>query len=407
MANTGKQSWRLNDALIVLYFCISLGLNNGFILGGLTAFDQGFLERLDITVAQLKLRDSITLATVGVFAFVTGILVDKLGALRVLILGHALLSASFLILSYAQSIETIYAAQALLGICQLCSGYLVCVIAVSRLLSTGVGLAIGFMMASTSLANGLLPGINTTLIGAVGAQATLQLTALCGLLLILGAVLVMGRKSKVRQDHSDAALQGGPTLGEAVRRADFWAVIILACTSFFVFLGLVTNLPLYAAAPPLNDIGLSSRFFVALFVVSLIAQSVAGWVADRYSLRPIHMAGLLIMLAASIGLALSQTGDSAFVWLLAMGLGWGFNYVFVQISIPARFGGAHLGKIFGIIVVAEALAGAAGPVIFGRSLDLNGNYQSILMISAGLLAMSTAAAALLHRPIQPSLAPAV
>ncbi|MEM1021602.1 MAG: hypothetical protein AAGJ09_14055, partial [Pseudomonadota bacterium] len=115
MANTGKQSWRLNDALIVLYFCISLGLNNGFILGGLTAFDQGFLERLDITVAQLKLRDSITLATVGVFAFVTGILVDKLGALRVLILGHALLSASFLILSYAQSIETIYAAQALLG----------------------------------------------------------------------------------------------------------------------------------------------------------------------------------------------------------------------------------------------------------------------------------------------------
>ncbi|MEO0410626.1 MAG: MFS transporter [Pseudomonadota bacterium] len=399
MNSADQAQSRMVQVLIVAYFCISLGLNNGFILGGLTAFDQGFLEQLNVSVAELKLRDTVTLAVTGVFAFLTGALVDKLGALRVLIIGHILFMTAFGLLSQAGNINTIYGAQAILGICQLCSGYLVCVIAISRLLPSGKGLAIGLMMASTSLANALLPSLNAGLIENYGPRTSLLLIAAAGIPLIVGALWVVGRKQiSAEGTQSDAQTASGPTLAQAVRRLDFWALICVACLSFFSFIGIVTNLALYAGAEPLNDPSAAGKLFFALFIISLIMQSAAGWLADRFALRPIHMTGLLCMSIAAAGLGYAASSQQALWWLVLMGFGWGLNYVFVQISIPARFGGAHLGRIFGVIVVAEALAAAAGPALFGQSLDRFGSYQPILLVCTGLLLVSMVSAGILHRP---------
>lgn len=401
MTAAHAQPNRIVQALIVVYFCVSLGLNNGFILGGLAAFDQGFLSQLDVTAAQLKLRDTVTLAVTGVFAFLTGAMVDRFGALRVLVTGHVLFMLAFAVFSRAQNIETIYGAQALLGICQLCSGYLVCVIAISRLLSAGKGLAIGLMIASTSLANALLPSLNAALITNYGPSTSLLLIAGAGLPLILGALWVMRQQRyETNETDGDVEVTGGPTLSEALKRLDFWALITVACLSFFAFIGLVTNLALYAGAAPLSDPSVMGSLFQALFLVSLVTQSVAGWLADRFPLRPMHMGGLLCMSAAATGLALAASPTMAISALVLMGFGWGFNYVFVQISIPARFGGAHLGRIFGVIVVAEALAAAAGPALFADTFDRNGTYQQILLICTGLLALAVIAAFLLHRPVK-------
>lgn len=390
---------RMAQVLIVAYFCISLGLNNGFILGGLTAFDQGFLDQLNVTVAQLKLRDTVTLAVTGVFAFLTGALVDKFGALRVLILGHMLFMGAFVLLSQASTINTIYAAQAILGICQLCSGYLVCVIALSRLITRGKGFAIGLMMASTSLANALLPSLNAGLIQDHGPRASLLIIAASAIPLIIGALWVVSQKPvNAGEVDTSADAANGPTLAQAIRRIDFWALICVACLSFFSFIGIVTNLALYAGAAPLKDPSAAGKLFFALFIISLIMQSGAGWLADRFALRPIHMLGLLSMSVAAAGLGYAASSQQALWWLVLMGFGWGLNYVFVQISIPSRFGGAHLGRIFGIIVVAEALAAAAGPALFGESLDRFGTYQPILTVCAGLLLVGMAGAGVLHRP---------
>ncbi|MEM7570312.1 MAG: MFS transporter [Pseudomonadota bacterium] len=389
------------QAIIVAYFCLSLGLNNGFILGGLTAFDQGFLETLGITNAQLKLRDTVTLGVIGVFAFLTGVLVDKLGALRVLVIGHVLFAAAFALLSRAQSIEAIYGAQALLGICQLCAGYLVCVIAVSRLVPNAKGLAIGLMLASTSLANGVLPSLNADLIEKYGPSTTMLIIAATAIPLIIGALGVMTLKpmagDTASTDAAESAPTSGPTLAQALRRLDFWMVLAVACLSFFCLIGLVTNLALYAGAKPLNDPASAGQFFFALFVVALITQSGAGWLADRFPLRPMHVAGLTLMTCAAIGLALASSPKSALVALVVMGFGWGFNYVFVQIIIPVLFAGAYLGRIFGVIVLAEALSAAAGPALFGKSLDIFGSYQPILLVSAAMLGTATVCAFVLHK----------
>lgn len=390
--------------LVCGYFCLSLGLNNGFILGGLTAFDTGFLETLDITVAQLKLRDSMTFIIIGIFAVATGALVDKFGAIRVLITGHILFSVAFWLLSKAASIETIYAAQAILGLCQLCAGYLVCVIAVSRYLPYHVGLAIGLMMASTSLANAILPGLNITLIERFGAPQSLLFIALSAIPLAVGAAMIGFAKPRGESvDAKTETLLPGPTLQEALRRRDFWAIIAVAVFSFSAFVGIVTNIGIFAANPPFNDVSNAGTFFFALFIVSLIAQVVSGWIADKMRLKAIHMAGLLCMAAAFAGLALAQSAQTATLWFALLGLGWGFNYVLVQVAVPARFSGQSLGKIFGTILVAEALSGAAAPFIFGAAFDAFGSYKLILLTATAGLSLAIVAAAVLHTPLKSSI----
>lgn len=401
---TTSQTLKPNNLIFYIlvcgYFCISLGLNNGFILGGLTAFDAGFLETLDISVAQLKFRDSMTFIIIGVFALATGALVDKLGALRVLLIGHILFGLAFWLLSTATSIEAIYAAQAVLGLCQLCAGYLVCVIAASRYLPYKSGLAIGIMMAATSLANALLPGVNATLIEAVGTQQALIVIALTAVPLGIGALILS--RVKPRGDAAPTAenpLTTGPTLPEALKRADFWAIAAIAVFSFFSFVGVVTNIAIFAGSDAMNDPAAAAQFFFALFIVSLVTQVIAGWLADKVPLRGLHMAGLAAMAAACFGLATSNDVGTATLWFGVLGLGWGFNYVFVQIAVPKRFAGQSLGKIFGAILFVEAMVGAAGPIGFGAAFDASQSYTPILYASTAALIVAVIAAAVLHRPV--------
>ncbi|MEM9880588.1 MAG: MFS transporter [Pseudomonadota bacterium] len=400
---TTAEKSKANDlafcVLICSYFCVSLGLNNGFILGGLTAFDGGFLERLDITVAQLKLRDSMTFIIVGVFALATGALVDKLGALRVLMIGHVLFGLAFWLLSTAQSIETIYVSQAILGLCQLCSGYLVCVIALSRYLPYKVGLAIGLMLAATSLGNAILPALNFSLIENYGPTKALLVIAATALPLLIGALAISRAKPRgdmPAQSNTEAA--PGPTLPDALRRVDFWALCVIAGASFFSFAGMATNVAIYADSAPFFDIRFAEKFFFTLFIAALITQVAAGWIADSGLVRPFHCFGLLCMSAATLGIALSATVGSASIYFGLLGFGWGFNYVFIQAAVPKRFAGKSLGKIFGAILVAEAIAGALGPYVFGLIYDSTKSYSGILYVSSGALFIAVLAAAILHAP---------
>lgn len=386
--------------LVCSYFCISLGLNNGFILGGLTAFDAGFLETLDISVGQLKLRDSMTFIIVGIFALATGALVDKLGSIRVLIIGHCLFACAFWLLSTAKSIETIYAAQAILGLCQLCAGYVVCVIALSRYLPFKIGLAIGLMMAASSLANALLPALNISLIQQFGPSNTLAIIAASAIPLAIGAALI-GRAAPRGEtaEKTEDAIDDGPTLKEALQRPDFWAIVAIAVFSFSSFVGIVTNIGLFAANPPFSSLEAAGKFFLGLFAASLFAQVASGWIADKLPMRGIHMAGLGAMAIASFGLAFTQNASLAVPWFIVLGLGWGFNYVFIQFAVPARFAGKSLGKIFGAVLLAEAFAGAIGPFAFGASFDAFGSYTPALCVASAMLAAGVVAAAILHKPL--------
>ena len=61
-------------------------------------------------------------------------------------------------------------------------------------------------------------------------------------------------------------------------------------------------------------------------------------------------------------------------------------------AIPAEsFGGRHYGSIFGSVMLAAILGGAAGPWIAGVSHDLTGSYSPAFWLSIGCSGFSAVA----------------
>jgi len=67
----------------------------------------------------------------------------------------------------------------------------------------------------------------------------------------------------------------------------------------------------------------------------------------------------------------------------------GYSLTSVMGAIPAEiFEGRHFGSIFGTVMVAAILGGAAGPWVTGVLYDAAGSYSIAFWIAAGCSAIS-------------------
>jgi Sugar (and other) transporter. len=97
-----------NYRWIILAVCFfTITFTNGLTLGGLVVFDRELLDYLsevtgeEVLRQELKVKDAITLWYNAVFAFIAGIIIDRVGVRALMIYGMFLLSATFYY--YAQS----------------------------------------------------------------------------------------------------------------------------------------------------------------------------------------------------------------------------------------------------------------------------------------------------------------
>ena len=132
----------------------------------------------------------------------------------------------------------------------------------------------------------------------------------------------------------------------------------------------------------------------ALGAVSLVAipgQIALGHLSDRIGREWVWMIGNLgfvICCGALILLRHSPTAPLLFVMVLAQGtLGYSLTSVMGAISAEI-FEGPHFGSIFGAVMVAAILGGAAGPWVTGVLYDATDSYSVAFWIAAGCTAIS-------------------
>jgi len=93
--------------------------------------------------------------------------------------------------------------------------------------------------------------------------------------------------------------------------------------------------------------------------------------------------GFVICYLSLIGLRSTPTPTLLYVMILAQGT-LGYSLTSVMGPIPAEiFEGRHYGSIFGTVMVAAILGGAAGPWLAGVLYDLTGAYSIAFWIAAG------------------------
>jgi MFS family permease len=183
------------------------------------------------------------------------------------------------------------------------------------------------------------------------------------------------------------------TLGRALRTRRFWWLAIGYFCGLFSWYAVQVHQTKY-----LIEIGFApSEAAWALGLVSLVAvpgQIALGHLSDRIGREWVWMIGnlgFIICYLSLIWLRSTPTPALLCVMILAQGtLGYGLTSVMGP--IPAEiFEGRHYGSIFGTVMVAAILGGAAGPWLAGVVYDLTGAYAIAFWIAAGCSLISIVA----------------
>src|SRR5215469_15413527 len=184
-------------------------------------------------------------------------------------------------------------------------------------------------------------------------------------------------------DHAWAAVDW--TLGRALRTRRFWWLAGGYFCGLYSWYAVQVHQTKY-----LIEIGIEPGAAAwMLGLVSLVAvpgQIALGHLSDRIGREWVWMIGNLGFVICCLSLiALRTTPSPVLLYLMILAQGaLGYGLTSVMGPMPAEiFEGRHYGSIFGTVMVAAILGGAAGPWITGVLYDFTGAYSIAFWIAAG------------------------
>jgi MFS family permease len=402
--STGQPGYRW---VIVACSFLVLFLSQGMTLGGLQVFDEKLLAHLaaesgePVSLGAFKGGLAIMFATAGILGMLAGWLCDRIGPRKLILTGLALLAVGNYMYSGVDTLNDIYVISALYGLVLVLCGLMINVYLVSSWFTRKRGLAVGLVLAGTSLGNSAFPKLNGWLLQTTDWQVVFTWIAWIPVLVI--PVLFIFMKDSPSTSAGGAEHSGelpklsGYSLKQALVSRNFWIVAIIAMCTFYGILGMSGHTYLFFRGEGYSESAAASAVSI-LFFGGLIGKILSGYLAESFGRKRVLLTSLTMMLLGIAGMVGAMlTSSPLLVWagLVLFGFGWGGIYTLIQVLAADLFGMLALGKILGAINILDTFGGAMGPVITGIMVDRTQGYLQPFIVITGLLLVATLAASLL------------
>lgn len=390
--------------IIVVISTVSLLISNGLSIGGIPVFYKPLREDFTSTgviaaggaESMIAIAGSLTFLFAGLSSPFAGYLVDRYSIKKLMLGGCAILGTALILHSQATTPSVVYIARAMMGISLGLVGVLANTVLVSNWFRRKRGTAIGIILTGTSFGGFLVPLLATPLILSYGWRTAMFALSVVVWLVLLPAIIffVKDRPSEIglMPDGdspgvavTDVAVPGtvgagppkaGMTLFEALKTPIFWVFGICAALVFYPIFVTTQQFILYMQTP---RIGMSAQMAsyaqAALFLVSVGGKFAFGFLSDKSSPTRVMLVCCGLMFAATFVL-FGLTAQTAFLFLIPFGLGYGGTFVLLQRLAADYFGMREYGKILGVITVIETIGAAMGGIITGRLADAAGGDYS-------------------------------
>lgn len=378
----------LCGALIVT---LSMGIRHGFglWLQPITQ-EQGWTRQ---TFSFAIAIQNLSWGVMGVFA---GMLADKLGAFRVLLIGAALYAVGLAGMALSPT-PLLFAMTAgvLIGAAQAGTTYAVVYGVIGRQIpAERRSWAMGVAAAAGSFGQFLMVPVEGQLIARFGWHtALLVLAALVLLIVPLAFGLREPQQASAGVRREQTILQA---LGEAFKYPSFGLLMAgyFVCGFQVVFIGV--HMPSY-----LRDKGLSPE--VASYALALIGlfnvfgTYTAGALGQRLAKRKILAAIYLgRAVAISLFLLVPLSPLSVYVFAAVIGFLWLSTVPVTNALVAQIFGVAHLSMLSGFIFLGHQVGSFLGVWLGGYLYDRNGSYDIVWYIAIAL----GVGAALINLPVK-------
>ena len=389
--------------------------------GGTLAITMGARQSMGLFLGTMNTSTGLGLASISLaFAFgqlwwgltqpFAGMVADRIGTARVLIAGVMLVAIGTAMTPFmTTTVGLIFAIGVLSAGGAGMAGPSVLMAAATRLIPPEKrGMATGIVNAGGSFGQFLFAPIAQGITAAAGWVVALQSLAVISLLALPAAWVLRGNALE-----SAAAAGAAPVKTETTRQAVSRAVshrsFQLLTLGFFVcgfhVAFIATHLPGVVAACQLPPaVGAWSLAVIGLF--NIVGSFGMGWAVSRW-----RMKSLLSLVYAARALAVivfmlaPKTEAVMLVFAAVIGLTY-LSTVPPTVGLVAKmFGTAHMGTLFGLVMLGHQLGGFLGAYMGGKSFEWTGAYDwmwyadIVLAIGAALIHLPIREAKLAPRPV--------
>src|SRR5476649_360500 len=338
-----------------------------------------------------------------------GMLSDKVGSFRVIVIGAVLLATGMAITPWMDSGIGLVLAMGIVTAAGAGAGSFSILIgaAAQRLPADKRSFASGFINAGGSFGQFLFAPIAQALITAFGwifAMLTLAATTLTTILLALPL-----RQSKAAAAATSAPPPGGMTLGQQTRIAfqdpSYWCLHAGFFTCGFHIAFLVTHLPGEVALCGLPA-SVSATALAIIGLANIVGSIGAGWLGQTKRMKMI-----LVWMYASRAVAIAlyliapKTPLTFYIFAAVLGVTWLSTVPPTAGLVGKLFGARYLATLFGLTLFSHQIGGFFGAWLGGIAISRSGNYNWMWYADIAL----AAAASVVNLPIreaQPKLAAA-
>ena len=368
-----------------------------------TVFLIAFIEAFGWSRAESSIAYSVSQLVTGATSPLVGILVDRLGPRRLILMGGGLLAAGLVASAFAHAlwqVIVLYGVVMTLG--ANCLGLVVFVPILSRNFVRNRGMAVAVVQSANGFARAFSAPLSQILIAGFGWR---------GAYLAQGGFMAMAflplaalfRRSEPKRavgalGHADDL--SGWTVRQAMRTPHFWLLSLV-----YVFTGLGSFLVALHQLAFAVTIGFDKLYAAEVLglgaFLSLPGVIVTGILSDHVGreISAVVTYGTSIF-GVACAMFITSPDQHALLWLHScfFGLTWGARGPAITAKTADLFPGPHLGTILGVITIGTGIGAAAGSWLAGWIFDVTGSYQVAFGLSIFFYACGAVAFWLLRRP---------
>ena len=357
---------------------LSMGIRHGF---GLwlqpITMDRGWTRE---TFAFALAVQNLAWGLAGPFA---GMLADRYGAFRVLVVGSVLYAAGLVTMALATSgLAFTGSAGLLIGIAQSGTTYAVIYGVIARQVAPEKrSWAMGVAAAAGSFGQFLMVPVENGLIGGLGWQNALFLLGCLALAIV---PLAWGLREPPQPAHAGPQQSVAAALREAFGNRSFLLLTAgyFVCGFQVVFIGV--HMPSYLKDQGLSP-GVATTALALIGLFNVVGTYAAGVLGQKLAKRHILAAIYLLRSVVITVFVLSPiTPWSVYVFSAVMGVLWLSTVPPTNAIVAQVFGVRYMSMLGGIVFLSHQLGSFAGVWLGGKLYDTTGSYDLVWWIAVAL-----------------------
>lgn len=349
------------------------------LIGALVPF---ILLDLQTTKSALGLALSGMWAMYALGQFPSGILADKYGERKLLVLGLTGTTLSAILVAFAPSI-LVFAVFLLLVGAGAGLYYSPATVLVTRLYDEH-GSAIGVLAAFGAFAGLVYPTVGGFAVGYLDWRYVLALTAVAGSTVLVAILTVIPRVPAVNADTSLRDTIHLHKYRNLLSRRSMVYTMALAVVFVFTFQGLTSFYPTFLVEYHDIDRGVAGGMLGGVLGVATVAQPLSGRFSDTVSRDAALGVSTALILTSLVALLATQSMVGAVAGSVVLGLGISYPGP-LQARFMDQLDETERGYGFGLVRTVYMFLGASGSVVVGALADANG-WVFAYAVVGGLLA---------------------